>query len=90
MEHSVTPLSSALGKGEANGVSDHPNHVDTKAEVKANKQRRKIQNRKNQRAHHKSFLNALPPTKLISFKRLQIKEQDLGSVQISHPFQVRH
>ncbi|KAH8595347.1 hypothetical protein B0O99DRAFT_652172 [Bisporella sp. PMI_857] len=43
MEHSVTPLSSALGEG------DHPNHVD--AEAKANKQRRKVQNRKNQRAH---------------------------------------
>ncbi|KAJ8062471.1 hypothetical protein OCU04_009004 [Sclerotinia nivalis] len=47
MEHSVTPLSSALGEGEANRVDDHPNHVD----AEANKQRRKVQNRKNQRAH---------------------------------------
>ncbi|KAI9039910.1 uncharacterized protein KD926_009011 [Aspergillus affinis] len=51
MEHSVTPLSSALGEGEANRVGDHPNHVDAEAEAKANKQRRKVQNRKNQRAH---------------------------------------
>ncbi|OQE85231.1 hypothetical protein PENNAL_c0024G09920 [Penicillium nalgiovense] len=49
MGHSVTPLSSALGVGEANRV-DHPN-VDAETEAKANKQRRKIQNRKNQRAH---------------------------------------
>lgn len=40
MGHSVTPLSSALGVGEANRV-DHPN-VDAETEAKANKQRRKI------------------------------------------------
>ncbi|KAH7012334.1 hypothetical protein B0J12DRAFT_690563 [Macrophomina phaseolina] len=51
MEHSVTPpLSSTLSEGEANRVGDHPDHVDAEAEAKANKQRRKVQNRKNQRA----------------------------------------
>ncbi|KAF2847203.1 hypothetical protein T440DRAFT_521186 [Plenodomus tracheiphilus IPT5] len=45
MEHCVFPPSTALGKGGAHRFSDHPNHID------ANKQRRKVQNRKNQRAH---------------------------------------
>ncbi|GFF59842.1 hypothetical protein IFM51744_10069 [Aspergillus udagawae] len=73
MEHSVTLLSSAMGEGEANGVGDHPNHVDAEAMAEtAKKQRRKVQNRKNQRAH-----------------RLRIREQDPGSVQTPRQFQVR-
>lgn len=59
MEHSVTPLSSALGEGEANKVGGHPTHVD--ADTEANKQRRKVQNRKNQRAHRESFPQCLSP-----------------------------
>ncbi|KAH7115403.1 hypothetical protein B0J13DRAFT_681466 [Dactylonectria estremocensis] len=51
MEHSVTPLPSALGEGEANRVGGHPTHVDADADAEANKQRRKVQNRKNKRAH---------------------------------------
>ncbi|KAJ5974553.1 hypothetical protein N7481_011763 [Penicillium waksmanii] len=55
MEHSFTLLPSALGEGEANKVGDHPNHVDAEAEAEAEttakNQRRKVQNRKNQRAH---------------------------------------
>ncbi|KAH6988368.1 hypothetical protein EDB80DRAFT_767412 [Ilyonectria destructans] len=50
MGHSVALLSSAPGEGHANRVGRHPNHVDTEA----NKQRRKVQNRKNQRSHHAS------------------------------------
>ncbi|KAH6704248.1 hypothetical protein BKA61DRAFT_185534 [Leptodontidium sp. MPI-SDFR-AT-0119] len=50
MEHSVTPLSSALGEIEANMVGERSNHGDAEANL-LNKQRRKIQNRKNQRAH---------------------------------------
>lgn len=49
MEHSVTPISSVLGVAEATRAQS--NHVDVEAEAKANKQRRKVQNRKNQRAH---------------------------------------
>jgi len=74
MEHSVTPLSSAQGEGEASRVGDHSNHVDAEADVeaKAYKQRRKVQNRKNQRAH-----------------RLRIKEQDAGSVRMPRAFHIR-
>lgn len=55
MEHSVTLRSSALGEGEANEVGDPPNQVDAEAK----KQRRKVQNRKNQRAHRESFPQCL-------------------------------
>ncbi|GJC88642.1 hypothetical protein ColLi_11480 [Colletotrichum liriopes] len=51
MEQSATPLFSAQDEGEANRVGDHPNHVNPEADAEANKQRRKLQNRKNQRAH---------------------------------------
>jgi hypothetical protein len=62
MEHSVILLSSAMGEGEANSVGDHPNHVDAEAMAEtAKKQRRKIQNRKNQRAHRGSFPQCLTP-----------------------------
>ncbi|KAL1856964.1 hypothetical protein Daus18300_010524 [Diaporthe australafricana] len=47
MEHSVNPLPSALGEGQANRAGGHTTHVD----ADATKQHRKIQNRKNQRAH---------------------------------------
>jgi hypothetical protein len=57
MEHSVTLLSSTLSEGEENRVGVHPHHTDAEAEAEttAKKQRRKIQNRKNQRAHRESF-----------------------------------
>ncbi|KAI4925811.1 uncharacterized protein J4E92_006547 [Alternaria infectoria] len=45
MEHFVTPLPSA--ESEANRVEYQPTNI----EAEANKQRRKVQNRKNQRAH---------------------------------------
>ncbi|CCF37319.1 hypothetical protein CH063_01675 [Colletotrichum higginsianum] len=62
MEHSVTLLSSSLGQGEANRVGHQPYHVDADAdaEVKANKQRRKLQNRKNQRAHRLRIKEQVP------------------------------
>ena len=50
MEHSVN-LVSAWGEYETNRV-DHPN---VEAEANANKQRRRDQNRKNQRAHREFF-----------------------------------
>lgn len=57
MEPSVT-LPYALGQGEENQLSHHVNrvnHVDADADAKANnKQRRKVQNRRNQRAHRES------------------------------------
>ncbi|EKG10034.1 hypothetical protein MPH_12908 [Macrophomina phaseolina MS6] len=59
MEHSVTLT---LGEGEANRFGDHPNHVDAEAEAKANKQRRKVQNRKNQRAHLHAQKSLTPPS----------------------------
>ncbi|PIG87879.1 hypothetical protein AARAC_000841 [Aspergillus arachidicola] len=49
MEHYTSPLSSVLVGAEANRVGDQPNHADKEAEA-SNKQRRKVQNRKNQRA----------------------------------------
>lgn len=73
MAPSVTLLSSALGKGEAN------------------KQRRKVQNRKNQRAHRESFptASASRPAEIINSAGLRMREQDPASVQTSRPFQVR-
>ncbi|KAH7349151.1 hypothetical protein BKA66DRAFT_563481 [Pyrenochaeta sp. MPI-SDFR-AT-0127] len=73
MEHSVTLLSTALAKGEAERVGHHPNLIDSmaEAEAEANKQRRKVQNRKNQRAH-----------------RLRNREQIPGPAQSLRPFQV--
>ena len=90
MEHSITPLSSALGEGEANRVGDHPNHVDAeaKAEAKANKQRRRFKPGRTKEHTVSLSLNASPPAELISFKGLRITEQDPGSVQTSRPFQV--
>lgn len=63
MRHSVNPLSSAPSEGKANSVGDHPNHVDAEieTEAKANKQRRKVQNRKNQRAHREFSPQCLIP-----------------------------
>ncbi|KAH6953845.1 hypothetical protein BKA56DRAFT_504531 [Ilyonectria sp. MPI-CAGE-AT-0026] len=49
MEPSVILLSSALG--ERGGVSHHRKHVGAEAKAESSKQRRKIQNRKNKRAH---------------------------------------
>ncbi|KAH8752983.1 hypothetical protein F5883DRAFT_575439 [Diaporthe sp. PMI_573] len=51
MEYSIAPLASALGEGKANRVEGHPTHVHVDADADASKQHRKIQNRKNQRAH---------------------------------------
>ncbi|KEY66068.1 hypothetical protein S7711_08886 [Stachybotrys chartarum IBT 7711] len=90
MEISVTPLHAAPGGGEADAIPAYPNRIDAEAEAeaKANKQRRKVQNRKNQRAHRESFPKCLT-SKLIGFEGLRNRVQDLGSIQTSRPFQVR-
>ncbi|OQE11854.1 hypothetical protein PENFLA_c071G04711 [Penicillium flavigenum] len=80
MGHSVTPLSSALG-GEANGV-DHPN-VDAEAEAKANKKRRKVQNRKNQRAHRLRIREqgSVQTSRPFQIRRWRLDEPDEGPSQ---------
>ncbi|KAG4443189.1 hypothetical protein IFR05_001331 [Cadophora sp. M221] len=89
MEYSATRLSSAFGDIKANMVGQRPpSHSDAGANL-LNKQRRKIQNRKNQRAHRESSpLECFTVFQLISFEGLRTREQDLGSVQISRPFEV--
>ncbi|GKT47484.1 uncharacterized protein ColSpa_07665 [Colletotrichum spaethianum] len=89
MENSVTPISSSVGESELNRVGDHLNHVEANEEAMAKKQRRKLQNRKNQRAHREFFVNASAHSELIKFKGLRIKGQDPGPIQTSRPFQVR-
>ena len=42
-------------------VGDNLNQVDVEAKTKADKQHRKVQNRKNQRAHRESFPQCLHP-----------------------------
>ncbi|KAJ6191598.1 hypothetical protein N7519_001619 [Penicillium mononematosum] len=80
MGHSVTPLSSALG-GEASRV-DHPN-VDPEAEAKANKQRRKVQNRKNQRAHRlrNREQGSVQTSRPFQIRRWRLDEPDEGPSQ---------
>ncbi|KAH7124236.1 hypothetical protein EDB81DRAFT_214313 [Dactylonectria macrodidyma] len=76
MGPSDTPLSSALGEGDVNRVGGHPNHVDTAA----NKQRRKVQNRKNQRAHRlrnrEQDLGSVQTSRPFHVRRWRLDESD--------------
>jgi hypothetical protein len=56
MEYTVIQL--PWPQGEANQTGDRP----ADAEAEANRQRRKVQNRKNQRAHRKSVIATIAPT----------------------------
>ncbi|KAL2784259.1 hypothetical protein BJX66DRAFT_316961 [Aspergillus keveii] len=78
MENSVTPLSLTLGEGEAHRISDQHAHCDEEAE--ANKQRRKVQNRKNQRARRLRIRVQDPryvqPARLFQVRRWRLDETD--------------
>lgn len=76
MEHSVTPISSVLGVAEATRAQS--NHVDVEAEAKANKQRRKVQNRKNQRAHRESSPKCLTLVSSLALKDCGSKSKTRG------------
>ncbi|KAL2837497.1 hypothetical protein BJY01DRAFT_258374 [Aspergillus pseudoustus] len=80
MEHSVTLLSSTLGEGETNSAGEDPHYVDAEAEAEttAKKQRRKIQNRKNQRAHHPGSVQMLRPFQV---RRWRLDEPDVSPSQ---------
>ncbi|WAO93488.1 Hypothetical protein NCS54_01103700 [Fusarium falciforme] len=77
MEHSVTLLHSALGEGEANKVGGHPTHVD--AEAEANKQRRKVQNRKNKRAQ-RLWMREQDPGPVLTSRPFQVRRWRLDEL----------
>ncbi|WYZ44436.1 hypothetical protein EsH8_VII_000872 [Colletotrichum jinshuiense] len=80
MKDSVIVFSPSLGEGEADRVGDHPNHLDADAEARANKQRRKLQNRRNQRAHRLRIKEQDPglvqTSPLFQVKRWRLDEPD--------------
>ncbi|KAH7081552.1 hypothetical protein BKA63DRAFT_550213 [Paraphoma chrysanthemicola] len=80
MDLSVTLPSSVLSEDGANKVGHRPTYLDisAEAEAKASKMRRKVQNRKNQRAH---------PV-LTRHEGLRTREPDTGSVKTLRLFQV--
>jgi hypothetical protein len=62
MEHSVGPTFPARADSEAGRMGNPPDHVRADADAEAtNKQRRKVQNRKNQRARRQYFPQYLIP-----------------------------
>ncbi|KAM5358527.1 hypothetical protein ACJZ2D_015216 [Fusarium nematophilum] len=79
MEHSVTPLPSALGEGEANRVGSHPTHVDADADADANKQRRKVQNRKNKRAQ-RLRIREQDPVSVLTHRPFQVRRWRLDEL----------
>lgn len=69
-------------------ISDRSEH----AEAKAEEQRRKIQNRKNQRARRKSVLAAIDPWPSLcslTYAGLRLKGKDTGTGQRPRPFEIR-
>jgi hypothetical protein len=83
MEYAGTQLS--WPQSEARQAVDDR---DAEAEAEANKQRRKVQNRKNQRAHRKyaaCYYNPFSETPT----GLRLKGRDSGNIQESRPFRVR-
>ncbi|KAK7725785.1 hypothetical protein SLS63_007940 [Diaporthe eres] len=87
MEQRLIQVPRLLGEGEEL-VSDRSEH----AEAKADEQRRRIQNRKNQRARRKSVLAAIGPwLSLFSLTAagLRLKGKDAGASQRPRPFEIR-
>ncbi|KAL2800566.1 hypothetical protein BJX66DRAFT_332131 [Aspergillus keveii] len=84
MEHRVTQLS--CPQDEAKQAGDGP----ADAETEANKQRRKAQNRKNQRARRESASRYRSPVLCSGNPTgLRLKDKDTGAGQGSRPYHVR-
>lgn len=87
MRQGLIQVSRTLGK-EKELVSDRSED----AEAKADKQRRRIQNRRNQRAHRKSVLAAIDPRPslcLLTSTGLRLKGKGAEDGQKLRPFEIR-